>query len=55
MDQALAMGARCRADLVEQRHRTLFEKARADAAQNIVRVGPPRITLFDTQSAAIAL
>jgi len=37
MDQALAMGARAGADLVQQRHRALLEQAGANAAEHIFR------------------
>ena len=36
MHQAFAMRARAGADLIEQRHRALFEQAGADAAEHIV-------------------
>ena len=36
MDQPLAVRARSGADLIEQRHRALFEQAGADAAEHIV-------------------
>ncbi len=37
MDQALAMGARAGADLVEQRHGALLEQAGADPAEHVFR------------------
>src|SRR6267154_3408512 len=37
VDQALATGARAGADLVEQRHRALFEQAGADPAEHVFR------------------
>ena len=37
MHQALAMGARAGADLVEQRHGAFFQQAGADAAEHIFR------------------
>ena len=37
VDQALAMGARAGADLVEQRYRAFLEQAGADAAEHIFR------------------
>ena len=37
MDQPLAMGARSRAYLVEQRDRAFLEQAGADAAEHIFR------------------
>ena len=37
MDQPLAVRAGSDADLIEQRHRPLFEQAGADAAEHIVR------------------
>ena len=36
MDQPLAVRAGADADLIEQRHRPLFEQAGADAAEHIV-------------------
>ena len=36
MDQPLAVGAGSDADLIEQRHRALFEQAGADAAEHVV-------------------
>jgi hypothetical protein len=37
VDEALAMGAPAGADLVEQRHRALFEQAGANPAEHIFR------------------
>ena len=37
VDQPLAVRARAGADFIEQRHRALFQKAGADAAEHIFR------------------
>ena len=51
MDQALAVGARAGADFVEQRHRALFQKAGADAAEHVFR----RLALQDDVVDAVAV
>ena len=51
MHQALAVRALAGADLVEQRHRSFFEQAGADAAEHIVR----RLPLQDDVVDAVAV
>ena len=50
VDQPLAMRARAGADFVEQRHRSFFEQAGADAAEHVVR----RLALQDDVVDAVA-